>query len=79
MVTGTTRRSRGKYRARAARYVTLEATHCAQNLLLQAVAMGLGAVPVGAFSDEAVRARLGLPDEVTPYYLMPVGSADVDG
>jgi SagB-type dehydrogenase family enzyme len=74
VITGTTRRASGKYGARAARYVTLEAGHCAQNVLLQAVAMGLGAVPIGAFSDDAVRDRLGLPDEVTPYYLLPVGT-----
>jgi len=74
VVTGTTRRSSGKYGARAARYVTLEAGHCAQNVLLQATALGLGAVPIGAFSDDAVRHRLGLPDERTPYYLIPIGS-----
>ena len=76
VVTGTTRRSAGKYGARASRFVTLEAGHCAQNVLLQAVAIGLGAVPVGAFSDEAVRHRLGLPDEVTPYYLIAVGTPE---
>lgn len=74
VVTGTTRRSSGKYGARASRYVTLEAGHCAENVLLEAVALGLGAVPIGSFSDEAVRRRLGLLDEVTPYYLMPVGT-----
>lgn len=74
VVTGTIRRSSGKYGGRASRYVAMEAGHCAENVLLQAVALGLGAVPIGAFSDEAVRRRLGLPDEVTPYYLIPVGT-----
>ncbi|HEU5037756.1 MAG TPA: SagB/ThcOx family dehydrogenase [Nocardioides sp.] len=77
VITGATRRSSGKYGDRAARFVTLEAGHCAQNVLLQAVALGLGAVPIGSFSDEAVRRRLGLLDELTPYYLMPVGTERV--
>jgi SagB-type dehydrogenase family enzyme len=79
VITGTSQRSSGKYGARASRYVTLEAGHCAQNVLLQAVQLGLGAVPIGAFSDEAVRRRLGLPAEVTPYYLVPVGTAAAGG
>jgi nitroreductase len=54
--------------------VALEAGHCAQNVLLEAVALGLGAVPIGSFSDEAVRRRLDLLDETTPYYLVPVGT-----
>lgn len=79
VIAGTTRRSSGKYGARASRYVMLEAGHCAQNVLLEAMALGLGAVPIGAFSDEEVRRRLGLLDEVTPYYLMPVGTARDSG
>jgi len=63
-----------KYGARAERYVTLEAGHAAQNVLLTATALGLGAVPVGAFDDDAVRRVLGLPRAVTPLYLIPVGS-----
>lgn len=73
VVAGTTNRSRGKYGGRAARYVTLEAGHAAQNVLLQATALGLASVPVGAFSDEAVRHRLGLADTMTPYYLIAIG------
>ena len=75
VITGVIDRTYAKYRGRAAQYVTLEAGHCAQNVLLAAVTLGLGAVPIGAFSDEAVRRRLGLTDELTPYYLIPVGTA----
>lgn len=74
VVTGAIGRTRGKYGARAPQYVALEAGHCAQNMLLEAVSLGLGAVPIGALSDEAVRRRLGLADELTPYYVMPVGT-----
>lgn len=61
------------YGGRAERYVFLEAGHAAQNLLLQAVALGLGAVPVGAFDDAAVSEVIGLPAEYSPLYLIPVG------
>lgn len=59
--------------ARSPRYVHLEAGHAAQNLLLQAVALGLGAVPIGAFDDVQVQEALGLPAEHEPLYLVPVG------
>jgi len=62
-----------KYGPRAERYVHLEAGHAAQNLLLQATALGLGAVPVGAFRDDAVAKVLGLPQAETPLYVIPVG------
>jgi SagB-type dehydrogenase family enzyme len=73
VVTGTTKRTSGKYGARARRYVELEVGHCAQNLVLQATALGLGGVTIGAFSDDAVALVLGLPAGETPYYLIPVG------
>jgi SagB-type dehydrogenase family enzyme len=58
---------------RTPRYVHLEAGHAAQNLLLQAVALELGAVPIGAFDDAGVQAALSLPAEHQPLYLIPVG------
>jgi SagB-type dehydrogenase family enzyme len=58
---------------RTARYVHLEVGHAAQNLLLQAVALGLGAVPIGAFDDKAVQQALSLPDDHAPVYLVAVG------
>jgi SagB-type dehydrogenase family enzyme len=58
---------------RSPRYVHLEAGHAAQNLLLQAVALGLGGVPIGAFHDERLRKLLGLPDDHEPLYVIPVG------
>jgi nitroreductase len=51
----------------------MDAAHAAQNVLLQAVALGFGAVPVGAFDDEGVKRVLGLPAEEVPLYLIPVG------
>ena len=66
-------RTEQKYGERAERYVKLEAGHAAQNLLLQAVSLGLGAVPIGAFHDDEVREALDLPSDHQPLYLIPVG------
>lgn len=67
-------RTEVKYgRERSPRYVHLEAGHTAQNLLLQATALGLGAVPIGAFYDDQVSLALRLPDDHAPLYLIPVG------
>ena len=63
----------GRYRARAERYCTLEAGHVAQNILLQAEALGLSAVPVGAFDDNAVLRSVELPFQHLALYLVPVG------
>lgn len=66
-------RTEAKYGERAKRYVEIEVGHAAQNLLLQAVALDLGAVPIGAFYDDQVRAGLGSPPDHQPLYLIPVG------
>lgn len=69
-------RTTGKYGERGRiRYVPMDAAHGAQNVLLQAVALGLGAVPVGAFDDEAVRRVIGISSDEVPLYLIPVGKA----
>jgi nitroreductase len=51
----------------------MEAGHAAQNLLLQAAALGLGSVLVGAFSDERVSQILRLNEFESPLYLIPMG------
>jgi SagB-type dehydrogenase family enzyme len=61
------------YGRRAARYTILEAGHAAQNIHLQAVALGLGSVPVGAFQDEQVGKALQLPENHEPLYIISVG------
>jgi SagB-type dehydrogenase family enzyme len=58
---------------RGIRYTHLEAGHAAQNLLLQAVALNLGGVPMGAFRDEQVQKVLSMPADQSPLYLIPVG------
>lgn len=66
-------RTAAKYGERAAQYVHLEAGHAAQNLLLQAVALGLSGVPIGAFYDEELQSALSLPEDHVPLYLLAVG------
>ena len=67
------RRTTDKYADRGLRYVHMEAGHAAQNLCLQAVGLGLGAVVIGAFRDPEVKAVLGLASEEEPLCLVPVG------
>jgi SagB-type dehydrogenase family enzyme len=62
-----------KYGSRGERYAKIEVGHAAQNILLQAVSLGLGAVPVGAYYDEEVKKVLKLPPRHEPLYLIPVG------
>lgn len=73
VITAIYQRTADRYGARAERYVKIEAGHAAQNLLLQAVALDLGAVVIGAFYDEEVAAALRRPAEEEPLYLIPVG------
>lgn len=66
-------RTAGRYGARAPRYIHMEVGHAAQNLSLQAVALGLASVPIGAMDDAQVKSALGLPRDHEPLYLVPVG------
>ena len=58
---------------RGIRYSDFEAGHAGQNLLLQAVALDLGGVPIGSFDDTAVCRLLELPDGEKPRYLFALG------
>ena len=66
-------RTTQKYGDRGIRYVHMEAGHAAQNLCLQAAALELGLVTVGAFHDDQVSEILGLTEDETPLYIIPVG------
>lgn len=76
VVTGTPERLRDRYGDRSERYTLLEAGHAAQNVLLAATALGLGAVPIGAVDDDAIVAALGLPDGESVMYVIPVGTPE---
>ncbi len=66
-------RTAAKYGGRATRYVDFEAGAAAENVALQAVALGLGAVVVGAFDDARLAEVAGLRPGERPVVLMPVG------
>lgn len=63
----------GRYGERGKRYALMEAGHAAQNVLLQAVVMGLGGVPVGAFDDDGVGQVLRLGTGEKALYLLAIG------
>lgn len=69
-------RTTGKYGSRGRRYVFMEAGHAAQNMCLQAAALDLGAVTIGAFDDSGVEKVLGLNEGTRPLYLIPAGKKD---
>ena len=62
-----------RYGNRGERYVLIEVGHVGQNIYLQATALGLGTVAIGAFYDEQVREVLRLDKQYKPLYIMPVG------
>jgi SagB-type dehydrogenase family enzyme len=66
VIAGVFARTLKKYGTRGRRYVHLEAGHVAQNVLLQAVALGLAAVPIGAFDGQRLAQTLSLPGEHAP-------------
>ena len=62
-----------KYGARGRGYVLMEAGHAAQNVCLEAVALGLGTTVVGAFDNAAVRKILQASASEDLLSLLPVG------
>ena len=73
VITGVPKRITGKYGERGVRYMWIEVGHAAQNLLLEAVALGLGGVPIGAFFDDEVAKILRLSKGEVPLYIIPIG------
>lgn len=67
-------RSRRHYGSRGANLYCLQDTAAAvQNMLLAAVALGLGACWVGAFQEEMVSAVLKVPEGFRPVAIVPIG------
>jgi len=65
------------YGSRGERYIHIEVGHAGQNIYLQAEALGLATVAIGAFNDEQVRQVLRLDKQYKPLYIMPIGVAQV--
>ena len=64
-----------KYKERGIRYAMIEAGHIAQNLFLQAEALKLKAVIVGAFHDNELIEILKIPRSHETLLIMPIGFA----
>lgn len=67
-------RTSGRYGGRANRYVHIEVGCASENLMLEAAALGLGSVAIGAYEDEAVAAVIGLPKDWDVFLMVPVGT-----
>ena len=78
LITAVYERTAIKYGERAERYVHIEVGATAENAWLQAQALGLGALFIGAFKDQAVKEALGLPEDHEPLGIMPVGQKTED-
>jgi SagB-type dehydrogenase family enzyme len=55
--------------------VDMEAGHIAQNVYLQATALGLATASMGAFDDDAMSQAVRLPSPHRALYVMPIGYA----
>jgi SagB-type dehydrogenase family enzyme len=74
VIAGEYERGIEKYGAdKGPKIVAMEAGHVAENVLLQATALGLGAVPVAGFEPKDAQKAASLPAQHMPIYLLPVG------
>lgn len=73
VITAVVERTAKKYGRDAERFCWIEAGHVAQNILLQATALHLGAVPIGAVEAEEAAKALKLPPDHRVLYLVAVG------
>ena len=73
VISGVVTRLEAKYGAVSERLMDREAGHAAQNVLLAAVALDLGSVPVGGFDPAEVARLLALAPGEEPLYLIPIG------
>ena len=73
LIAAVEERTARKYGSRSPRYVVFEAGAASENLALQAAALGLGSVVVGAFDDKQVSKVARLRENERPLFLLPVG------
>lgn len=73
VIAGVFKRTTGRYGPRGEQYVYMEVGHVGQNIQLQAESLGLSSVVIGAFDDSGVQKVLGLPRDMVPFYLLPMG------
>jgi len=73
IITAIYERTTARYGQRGIRYVHMEVGYASENIHLQAAALGLCTVAVGAFDDDRVHQLLNLPANERPLLIMPVG------
>jgi SagB-type dehydrogenase family enzyme len=73
VITGVLSRTAEKYGRRGTQYMFQESGHVAQNVFLQATALRIGTVVMGAFGEAAVRKVLGAEANERPLYVQPLG------
>jgi len=73
LLAGVVERTALRYGSRATRYMHMEAGAVAENIYLQAEALGLATTLVGAFDESALAAAVGLRRGEVPLALLPVG------
>lgn len=73
VITADYNRTAKKYGQRAIRYVHIEVGHTAENIMLQAISLGLSSAIVGAYYDDKLSSILQLPPELKPLLIIPVG------
>jgi len=73
IIAAKVRNTAGQYGRRADNSMYLEAGHIAQNILLEAVSLGLAGVPVGGFDPNNVGKVCNLPSDQEPIYMVATG------
>jgi SagB-type dehydrogenase family enzyme len=76
VITAVYERTMKKYEERGIQYVHMEVGAAAENIYLQAEALNLGTVFMGAFDDDKVKKALEIKEE--PLAIMPVGKKSTD-
>jgi len=74
IISGSASKIEVKFRNKGEKFICLEAGHIAQNLQLQAVALGLGSVPIGSFDPKTVARICMFTEDLEPIYLVCVGN-----
>ena len=76
VLTAIYERTTGKYGERGLQYVHMEVGAAAENFYLQAAALRLGTVFIGAFHDDQIQEVLQLAGDEMPLALLPVGNVN---
>ena len=79
IIAGAVRKMTDQFKDKARTFMHMEAGHIAQNILLQAVCLNLGAVTVGGFDTKEVRNVCKLRRDLEPLYIICVGKPATGG